>query len=201
MSHVLDAFENAIVNTEPYTHTYIQNVFPWDYYREILKHLPPEELYTDGTYENRKMVDVTKLNSPFWNDLVRWMCSEKFCLLVCKKLGVNGEVYPQIRLVRDTSEYYIKPHTDVPRKVVSLLFYLPTDMSMLAYGTSVLVPKAPIEGADGYKRHEFELFDKVWTAPFAPNSVLGFKRCNHSWHGVEKQGLGTRNVLLYNVYA
>jgi hypothetical protein len=117
---------------------------------------------------------------------------------------LEGNYFPFIRFVRDTADYSIKVHTDIKKKAITLLFYLPHDLSTLNYGTSVYVPKdqgsVPFE-SDGTRRFEFELFEKVYTAPFMPNSVFGFKRANNSFHGVERQGSGIRNVLLYNLMA
>jgi hypothetical protein len=188
--HVTSAFNTAFIQKEPFTHVYIQNVFPWDFYANLVQTLPGE--YTDKSYENRMMCEVS-------NPALKWMLGDAFKQTIQSRMGLEGNYYPYIRFVRDTADYSIKVHTDIKKKAITLLFYLPGDLSTLNYGTSVYVPKEKGFESDGTKRFEFELFEKVYTAPFMPNSVFGFKRANNSFHGVERQGSGIRNVLLYNL--
>jgi hypothetical protein len=188
--HVTSAFQTAFIQKEPFTHVYIQNVFPWDFYANLVQTLPGE--YTDKSYENRMMCEVS-------NPALKWMLGESFKQTIQERMGLEGNYLPYIRFVRDTADYSIKVHTDIKKKAITLLFYLPGDLSTLNYGTSVYVPKEQGFTSDGTKRFEFELFEKVYTAPFMPNSVFGFKRANNSFHGVERQGSGIRNVLLYNL--
>ena len=100
------------------------------------------------------------------------------------------------------TDYSIAPHTDKPDKVVSLLFYLPADESLRELGTSLYVPKDPAFRCDGSIRHPFELFRKVTTAPFLPNSLFGFLKTDQAFHGVEviDRPAVERNLLLYNIY-
>jgi len=108
----------------------------------------------------------------------------------------------EARFVRDMTNYSILPHTDMPTKLVSLLFYLPADDSMRELGTSVFVPKDPTFKCDGKTRHPFAQFKKVTTAGFAPNSLFGFLKTDQAFHGVEaiEKEAVERNLLLYNVY-
>ena len=198
--HVQQSIAHAHLEREPFDHIYIQNVFPWDYYWQMLEYLPVDELYTDRAYADRMMCDITTLGMSFWNSLAEWMLGGHFCKTVADKLLLDVPMMsPQIRLVRDRQGYQIKVHTDVKRKGVSLLFYLPNDSSLANYGTSLYVPKTPGFVSDGTRRFEFEDFVKTKTAPFIPNSVCGFRRADNSFHGVEPLGIGTRNVLLYNI--
>jgi hypothetical protein len=198
--HVVSSISGAILEREPFNHIYIQNVFPWDFFWQILKHLPPDEAYNDRSYADRMMCDVSQLGVPFWDELADWMLGEDFCRAVAWKLELTAPMMsPQIRLVRDKPGYQIKVHTDVKRKGITLLFYLPPNTSMAEYGTSIYVPKTPGFVSDGTRRFEFEAFTKAKTAPFLPNSVLGFRRCDNSFHGVEPMSIGLRNVLLYNI--
>ena len=192
--HVTSAFATAPIQQKPFTHLFIQNVFPWDFYANIVQSLPQPETYTDKSYENRMMCEVT-------NPGLAWLAKDEFKHLIMNRMGLEGNFRPYIRYVRDTADYSIKVHTDIKRKAITLLFYLPHDLSTLNYGTSVYVPKEKGFTSDGGKRFEFDLFDKVYTAPFMPNSVFGFKRADNSFHGVERQGSGVRNVLLYNLMA
>lgn len=147
-----------------------------------------------------------------WRRTADWIMSDAFRNLVVQKFaeGIHqrfGEHAKLItdsdsRFVRDFTEYLIRPHTDKPSKLVSLLFYLPRDESMRHLGTSIYRPLDPEMRCDGTTRHPFKKFKKVATMEFLPNSVFGFLRTDQSFHGVEQihEEAVERNVLLYNVY-
>jgi hypothetical protein len=190
MNPLAESFKWCEVKQEPYKHVYIQNVFPWHVYWDVVSKMPKE--YTDKSYDNRMMADV----SPY---TAAAMFDKRFQATVMERFEMVGDYKPYMRWVRDTPDYQIKPHTDIKKKALTLLFYLPTDLSAQDYGTSIYVPKEKGFTSDGTKRFEFDLFDKVFTAPYVPNSVFGFKRSDNSFHGVERKGSGVRNVLLYNL--
>lgn len=147
-----------------------------------------------------------------WRSLAGWMLGERFRDLIIGKFmpgirarfGAQAQLVTTVeaRFVRDMTDYSIKPHTDTPRKLVSLLFYLPADDALRSLGTSVYVPKDPALRCDGEKRHPFEQFRKVMTAEFLPNSLFAFLKSDQAFHGVEviKQPEIERNLLLYNIY-
>jgi hypothetical protein len=150
--------------------------------------------------------------SDTWHSLASWLLGDRFRNLIVGKFmpGIRARFGAEARLVtsvearfvRDMTDYSIKPHTDTPKKLVSLLFYLPPDDALQALGTSVYVPKDPALRCDGTKRHPFEQFNKVMTAGFLPNSLFGFLKTDQAFHGVEviKQPRIERNLLLYNIY-
>lgn len=187
----------AEVKTYPYQHIYVTRCFPEWYYQEMLEHLPPDSDYTDRTYENRAMCRVSGLQG-FWKELSDWMLTKEVVHEVMKLFHVEGDVKADLRLVRDSQGYKIKPHTDIKSKLISLLFYLPTVDT--DGGTSILVPKEKGFTSDGLKRFEFADFDKIYTAPFSRNSMFGFPRADNSFHGVEPTSMKQRDVLLLNIY-
>lgn len=216
-SHVSKKIAESVVNPDPFSHFYISDIFPRDFYWEMLENLPHKDRYTlpprvINAAPERLICDADKLSLPFWDELTKWFLSNDFAqVLIDKFHGDFVKRYREqklrfgsdTRLVRDYENYQIKPHTDTPLKAISLLFYLPTDSSMEHLGTSVFVPKDPAFRCEGQKRHPFEQFEKVYTAPFLPNSVFGFFKTDYSFHGVEpiKAKNIERNVFLYNLYA
>lgn len=150
--------------------------------------------------------------SDVWSSIARWILGDRFRDLIIGKFmdgirarfGADARLVTTVeaRFVRDMTDYSIKPHTDTPRKLVSLLFYLPADDALQALGTSLYVPKDPAFRCPGEKRHPFEQFNKVMTAGFLPNSLLGFLKSDQAFHGVEviRQPRIERNLLLYNIY-
>jgi hypothetical protein len=86
----------------------------------------------------------------------------------------------EVRLVRDTEDYRIKPHPDGLNKIVTMQLYLPEDESTLDLGTSI------------FRRHKRLIgssFEEVKRFPFKPNSGYGFAvsdgPARQSWHGRE----------------
>lgn len=205
-NHLIYKLRNAIVNTYPYPHFYCENVFPDQFYRELLQSLPDSQDYSASTtkYHGRQFAD------PNQNPALAFMNTQKFVESVLKIFlplvkqryaGRKLDVFHDLRLVRDGQGYQIGPHTDAAWKLVSLLFYLPEDYSLERLGTSIYIPKDPTFMCAGGPHHKFENFDHVYTAPFAPNSCFGFWKTNQSFHGVEPITIPCRrNVLLFNLY-
>lgn len=147
-----------------------------------------------------------------WRDVSTWLLSDAFRDFMVhrfeagmrERFGDYERVVTEVdgRFVRDFTQYLIHPHTDQPRKLVSLLFYLAPDESLRRHGTVVFRPLDPAMRCEGSARHDFHLFKKVATMPFMPNALFGFFKTNYSFHGVEeiKDQRIERNVLLYNIY-
>jgi hypothetical protein len=151
-------------------------------------------------------------NGTLWRDVSEWLLGDPFRELIMRKFSVGiterfragtklgCEV--EARLVRDFTNYSIGPHTDTPRKLVSLLFYLPKDESLRHTGTSLFVPVDPAFRCDGSYWHKFKSFRNVATMEFVPNALFAFLKTDRSFHGVEdiQDEDIERNVLLYNIY-
>jgi hypothetical protein len=110
--------------------------------------------------------------------------------------------YDEAYLVEDITNYKIGPHTDSPVKVITMLFYLPKDMSQSHLGTSVYQPKDLTFRCPGGPHYPFDWFDRMITMPFKPNSLFTFVKGDRSFHGVEPVGdPDTRRwLLLFDVF-
>lgn len=205
-NHLIYKLRNAIVKNYPYPHFYCENVFPDQFYRELLASLPAEAAYSNRTtrYHGRQFADPTE------NPALSFMSEPDFVQNILKIFApwvhqryCNNklEVFHDLRLVRDGQGYQIGPHTDAAWKLVSLLFYLPEDYALERLGTSIYTPKDPNFTCAGGPHHSFDNFNLAYTAPFAPNSCFGFWKTSNSFHGVEPITIPcTRNVLLFNIY-
>jgi hypothetical protein len=221
---------NAAVRAYPFPHFYVENVFPADFYATLLENLPPQSAYRrldetgtvpKGAYPDRYICSLEEAEEDefrrgtgdFWERFHAWMRGDTLVRLLLDRFrdamlarygdDVDVHVSNEARLVRDYTHYDISPHTDTPRKLVSLLFYLPADDSMRHLGTSLYVPRDPARRCEGTKHHDFSDFLKVGTAEFRPNSLLAFFKTDLAFHGVEPitdAGI-ERNLLLYNLYA
>ncbi len=68
-------------------------------------------------------------------------------------------------------------------------------------GTSIYVPRDPSFRCRGGPHHPHELFHKVRTMEYKPNSLFAFIKNDRSFHGVEPIGDADvlRDILLYDV--
>jgi hypothetical protein len=226
--HVLYQIANAPIKPFPYPHIYVQDVFPSDFYRELRARLPPAEAYQDlkalkrvsaGYPDGRLVMVVTPENvqalpepsRSFWNATAQWLLGgpfgqvvlSKFAEFLAQRFGDLGQTqfHDEALLVQDYTTYSLGPHTDSPAKVLSFLFYLPPDDSLAHLGTSIYVPKDPRFRCPGGPHHRFEMFDRMMTAPFLPNTLFAFLKTDNSFHGVEPiQETGVRrDLLLYDI--
>jgi hypothetical protein len=159
-------------------------------------HLTPEAI-----------ADLPQRTRTLWADLVAAVTRPEFRRVVFRKLApdlalrfgtteedvVNKTCHYEVRLVRDTEDYTIKPHPDGLNKIVTMQFYLPPDMSQLDLGTSLYASKKKLFGRS---------FDEVKRFEFRPNSGYAFavsdSPAKQSWHGrkVLSGFKGTRNTLM-----
>ncbi len=210
----------------PYPHFYIPDVFPADYYRLIQQHLPDpdamipieqarrvkgyKERFVLGL-EDESLATLPADKRAFWAEVRRWLVGGRFQALVMSKFKPfidqrfpeNAvQFYDEGLLVQDVTNYQLGPHTDATRKVVTLLFYLPPDLSQAHLGTSIYVPNTPEFRCPGGPHHNRDQFTRLHTNPFSPNSLFAFFKTDNSFHGVEPVADPDcrRWLLLYDIY-
>jgi hypothetical protein len=204
----------------------VRDIFPAAYYREIQENLPPAEAMqtlaqargTQGYPERFVMplggelpAALSGRQRAFWRDLARWFFAGVFGQAVIHRFHdqigerlkeePEAEITDELLLVRDRTRYSLGPHTDSPRKLVSLLFYLPADERLERYGTSMYVPREFGFTCPGGPHYPFERFERAATMPFLPNSLFAFAKTPRAFHGVqpiEEPGV-ERNLLLYDL--
>lgn len=203
LGHIAYKLLNASVRLYPFPHIYVQDIFPWDVYNEMMSNLPDAGDYTSGksnyngrVFANPNSIDVfSTLNDPSFAKFA----AQPFLPWIRKRFP-TGHIEPHydLRLVRDRKDYAIGPHTDAPWKVLSYLFYLSGPFD---YGTSIYTPRDPSFRCVGGPHHKYKDFTRIYTAPFIPNSVFAFFKTDYSFHGVEPiQVECQRDVLLWNLY-
>ncbi|MBI1965486.1 MAG: hypothetical protein HYS46_04485 [Betaproteobacteria bacterium] len=226
--HVLYKVANAPINEFPFPHIYVRDVFPQDFYRELRAHLPPPEAFktlhslgrVDSSYPETRLVlpltgeSVGALGEPyrsFWDQLARWMLNASFGPIVLSRFtpfldlrfgdSRARKYHDEALLVQDYTAYSLGPHTDTPMKVMSFLFYLPPDDTQSHLGTSIYVPRDPGFFCPGGPHHPFDLFNRMQTMPFLPNTLFAFMKTPNSFHGVEPiaEGNARRDLLLYDI--
>ena len=217
LDYLIEKISTAKVQKEPFPFFSIENVFPEDFYQELLQHFPEDEHFQalsekgvvrPGTYgqrlcfslDDKSLLSLSFFQMMFWIRLVQQLKSEAFISALIRTLGVSlVGMNPDLTLVSDRSDYSIGPHTDYPQKVLTLLFYFPQDGKQKELGTSVYEPIDPTFRCEGFKHHPFDGFKRVYSAPFVPNSLFGFVKSDNSFHGVEPIGAQDRprNSLSY----
>lgn len=218
---------NAQFNMFPYPHFYLPEVFPADFYRQLQQNLPdPEamrpiaEVRPVKGYKERFVLGLDEKNlatlpaqkQAFWADFAGWLVGANFRSLVLNKFqpfisqrfaGVQDlRFHDEGLLVQDITNYKLGPHTDTPRKVVTMLFYLPPDDSQRHLGTSMYLPNDPGFTCPGGPHHDRSRFSRLNTNPFLPNSMFAFFKTDNSFHGVEPVADPDcrRWLLLYDIY-
>lgn len=219
---VADAFEavkaniaKAPISLDPTPHWYTDEVFPQDFYNELMGRMPEPSAFTSitelgwvtgdgGAEAERGVLELTaetlgKLDpelAGFWHEIGKQFRTEEFALTMLRKFLPQiaeryGDDVGTMRfsatpmLLSDNGKYALGPHTDRMQRVMAALFYLPATASSPELGTSLYLPKDPNFTCPGGPHHGFENFQRVATMPYAPNSAFCFFKTDTSFHGVE----------------
>jgi hypothetical protein len=221
-------FANAPILAFPYPHFFIQDVFPPSFYDRLQASMPDpslmipieqarpikgyKERFVLAIGEEKHQATLPPDRREFWRDFAGWLCGGRFASMALQKFQPYLQVrfgnapaprfYNEALLVEDITKYALGPHTDSPRKVITMLFYLPKDRSQSHIGTSIYLPKDPAFTCPGGPHYGFESFVKLRTMPFLPNSLFVFFKTDNSFHGVEPvTDPDTRRwLLLFDVY-
>jgi hypothetical protein len=201
LDHVIAAVERAPLEAEPFSHSYVENVFPADVYEEILSSLPAaqhfEPLYhkdalrpDGGTTRSTFTLDaahmatlpaqqrnvLARVETVIGSEALRDALLSRYCDVLRQRFGDGWRSVPlegTVKLQRDTPGYRIGVHPDTADKVVLLQLYLARDDAHRSMGTSIYRCTGP------------EVYERVDTLAFARNSGFSFARTAESWHGVE----------------
>lgn len=210
------------VVSEPTPHVAQDEIFEPSFYQRMLEHFPMpsqmrplEETGRVKGYKERFVVLLTDADMNAYLDPERakfWRAfrDRLFSKRVARQLmdlfpildGFEGEVEPDGLLVDDRCWYNITPHTDVPRRILSVLFYLADDdVNESSLGTTLYVPKDPkfTDPAGAHQPREY--FEPHTTVAYYPNRALIFPRTDTSFHGVEriKNPDPNRKLVIFNL--
>jgi len=213
----------------PHRHLYVPEVFPFDFYSTLRRLMPGDECFkplassdkmdaADYGMRSSFVPDADRLArlpsaaAEFWEGLFSRLFTaefvdailERFRPEIEERLRREGKPWPAIKtemmLVRDRSSDGVKIHSSAPNNLITFLFYLPEDERFADCGTTLYLPKDRGFRCWGGPHHAFDGFDKVWTAPYRPNSLFMFIKDDESFHGVEpirRDGLRRDLMLFY----
>ena len=232
--HVAYRIGNTQILNFPFPHFYIENIFPDEFYSMIQENLPEINQMISmanygalipglASYKDRFILDFAR------EDLMKKVEKDKRKFLIAfgkiftqgnfgnllqakfkKFLDIRFQYLDNIsfkhdlKLVNDKQNYGLGPHKDKLSKVISVIFYLPKDLTNQGTGTSIYIPKDSnlLDKEVSHKNYPREDFHKVITMPFVPNSAFCFIKTNNSYHDVEKIEMEDANrwSLQYNLY-
>ena len=219
--HFIDRLRTARVEFDPFPHYFLERVFPDDYYRELLQHLPSSDVYenlyevTDLKLEHFRHRDQRDMNDgwterlpphlkSFWESFNEWFMSASFAQAVLESFSSQRTSWPEVcvesQFIRHRPGYFLGPHSDLYTKLVVLLIYLAPDNTAEHLGTSLYRPKDASFTCHDSKHYSFDHFIRVKTAPYKPNSLLAFMRSDVSFHGLEPLSTGGRDVIQYVIH-
>lgn len=223
LEHFIGRLRGARVESDPFPHYFLEQLFPEDYYRELLRHLPSSDVYenlyevTDLKLDHFRHRDQRDMDQgwtdrlpnelrPFWTSFNEWFLGEELARAVMESFGLAGpEISVESQFIRHRAGYFLGPHSDLYTKLVVLLLYLAPDNSAEHLGTSLYRPKQAGFSCPTSKHYPFEDFIRVKTAPYRANSLLAFVRSDISFHGLEplsEQDVATagRDVIQYVIH-
>jgi hypothetical protein len=211
--------ETAALQTKPFDHIYLRDLFTPAYYTTLRAMLPATRRYrelrhrqairADGRSARRKFYlfpeHIMLLAAPqraFWWDLSRQLRSRelqdafkrRFQGALERRFGTSVDAlsfYPVPMLLRDLGGYRIGVHSDSMSKAITVQFYLPADASQVHVGTRLHA------GRDGDAATRFVQL------PFLPGSGYAFAVMRHeSWHSVAQTSEqdGERDSLMLTYY-
>lgn len=196
------SIDRATLETQPCDHVSLRDLFPPAYYQQLLDNVPPiryfhelrhrDAIQPDGTSARRRLYlypeQLWFLPSALrarWAPVAKLLMSakledafkRKFQRALEARFGCSIKrlkFYPIPIIVRDQPGYRIGIHADVPKKAITVQFYLPRDESQKHLGTVFH------EGPTG------EAALRTRKMQFLPSSGYAFPVQNEeSWHSAE----------------
>ena len=212
-NHIEKKIDDIEIVTAPFPYAVIENIFPKDFYEEILRRIPDRKLFVSQGprsvicvgYGAIEKINLSKRDLRFWEVFSEVIVnrflkpkitpafipflSHKFPKLTIKELeALNKDIefwnHRQEFLICDSHQCSIIPHIDQSDIFVQLFIYLPNDNYHEHLGTTLYQGSSILPGQEIYE-HNSDL-TKVFTLPFKPNTLVAFMQTPCAWHGFEK---------------
>lgn len=199
--------QNSLFRYEPYPIGLATNVFNTEYYEHLVRSWPDESMFgkmqdiskgynklslaevNNRKEEYSKVVNGTYPWRAFWSFIKDpWFVDYVFSVLAEHQIKLHREEGFKYKARFEFSSLpsnggFIRPHRDIPQKVVTLILPMTLDTTLQGGGTEVLRPKYKDREYGDYKS-PLEDFDRVERFPFVPNNCVIFIRNENSWHSV-----------------
>jgi hypothetical protein len=209
--HVFSQIGKVALETSPFAHCYVRDVFPRDFYSLLIEQLPTDDRYErlPAPYESRSSIRLDSHAAAsmgeFWRTFEQWINGQDFLDCMVEKFspmlptmnrfraaqlaassdGSTLKISSRTEVVRDYANFALGPHTDNPLKFVTAIFYISKDLRFSEFGTSIYRPKKPGFTCWTSNHYPHDQFELIRTYPNVPNSVFVFVKTDYSFHGVE----------------
>lgn len=149
---------------------------------------------------------------PIWTALANFFSHQVFLSVLLKQLLPPEQLErlqiekwklgPSANLVESTKGYFLGPHTDSPRKVLTGILYFAADDSQPDLGTAVYAADDPNRVSTDGVHLPFEGFHQVDYSPYLPNRFFAFARSDKSFHGFQRLNIrnGRRIILDFKLF-
>ena len=163
LDHVLTKIRDAKVRPDPFPHFVITEIFPPEFYPQLLAAIPKAEQFSGAEYPGTGFGKAKKAERqsaglaypdlhelPILGEIQAFLKGDQFCRALLDKFsrpdGIPAEKHKYFDdgardftsvfdLHIDRRGYEILPHPDVPTKIVTFQFYLVSDDSLREFGT------------------------------------------------------------------
>ena len=214
LHQVIYQIANTPMRKYPYPHLITDNVFPSDYYKEMLRLFPEQKLMDShsATYKKRTIFKLSDIDDSsmsdeqktFWTGFNAALGGDEFRNFMLDVWGTSFRetysfhTYSRIELAEDMPGYSIGAHKDSHNKMVTILFYLAEDTKRRDLGTNILVPKGEI--AEGFGHGNNKEFHQASMVEFVPNRMFAFAPNDYTYHSVSKlQTKLPRKTVQFNI--
>jgi len=196
---IINAFSDAVRNSNPYRHWLLQDVLPQDVVDEIIK-LPWEAQDVGDDSGRREIHNDTRNYFGMQHRIDHSVCEEVSVAFQRKntveaiqritRKNFDGK-FLRIEYTQDKGNFWLEPHTDIGVKKFTMLIYLSKEDSHSTLGTDLYSPKETGDDSKAY--------DHIGTAPFKSNNAVVFIPSDNTWHGFEPKWIdGVRKALIIN---
>lgn len=218
--YVAASIDRAAVDTKPFYHLELSDIFPEQTYRAMVDAMPMAAEYRpmNGRSRSSDLADGThtRVKIDLFPEYIRHLPTEKLAVwrvvgdalrsepvkdafrrklapALEKRFGpgfAKVGMYPIPILTRDIPGYKIEPHTDTRWKGITVQLYLPRDNNNTDIGT-IFHDKLP----DGS-------LPKTAQMSFSPNSGYAFAVGTDTWHSADPvhNGVKTRDSILLTYF-
>lgn len=191
VNHLLNALEQVNVQEDPYQHFLISDLFDSQLVDDVLEipFVPLELNYEAGSREEfnnvRRYFNPEVIETfPAAERVVEMFLSPE----VIGRIEEMGNVVLRgsslrIEYAIDTDKFWLKPHTDIGAKLVTILIYLSKDADAQGWGTDIYYDEERYHSTVSYKS----------------NTALMFIPADDTWHGFDPRTIsGVRKTLIIN---
>ncbi len=200
--HILTKINESSIGNDPFFHLYIENIFPDSFYNKLQDICYSSNINTKlipRTQDNKNFINnrfpIYNSSIPELNTLITLFESNEIKTALTSKFYIEpSKVASTIKIHQNECEFiYNQPyafqniHTDIPSKILSLVFYFPIPDQLLSLEDQY---------NNGTILYDTKLIPHKKTK-YIPNSICIFTSGFHSYHGFNTTINRTALVMFY----